>query len=348
MAKIICAYSSLELSVSHFPMYLDQRECYHPIFTMKNRNLYSYYLSHYVQGKLDSTESYLLFLALLHSSELVEFRTAAIRTEQTDALIAQYLPDLFRVVNLISGIKHPSFSIPNLAITHDTRDLNNVKSWIRIWNEAYADFISGLAKSELKEKLSRRESGLEKLIKSPQISPEKYAPMLAAWASEAGAFPEFSILYEDGTEGTCAAYWRDIIVRCYKTENILAIPPKDLQELIDHCQENIDAGSIFSHALYAALEEGKSRQKNFFGIGDLISLSSENPGFRIIDIDNPRSIEDANIAVLIDTAPAFKPVRKDYVSDFQYLKAKSKYELSLQYRKESKITTDVIELNGGI
>jgi hypothetical protein len=336
MTKIICAYSGVEVRVDHFPLYLDSRECYHPIFAISPKKLYQYY-SHHIQNKLTQTESYLLFLALLNSTELIDWRVPAKRTEETASLVAQYLPDLYKAVVQISGIKHPSFSIPNIAITPDTHTLTNVKYWIKTWNEAYEDFITGLAKSDLKSKLARREAGLEKLIKSPQISPEKYAVTLAVWASEAGQFPDFEIPYEDGSIGTLSAYWQDIIVRCYKTENILAIPPRDLQELTEHCQEHIDAGSIFSHHLFAALEEGKSRQSNFFGIGDMIALSAENPGFRIIDVNNPKSVEDANLAVLIDTAPSHKPERKDFSSDFQYLKAKMKYELSLQYSSQKPV-----------
>lgn len=338
MAKIICAYSGVEVKVEHFSVYLDSRECHHPIFAIPSKKLYPFY-SKYAQGQFTETESYLFFLALLKSTDLLDWRVPAKRTESTASLVANYLPSLFNTVVKISGIKHPSFSIPSIAVTYDTNDMSNVKAWISTWNSAYEDFITGLAKSDLKEKLAKRESGLEKLIKSPQINPTKYAPLLAKWAAVAGNFPLFETHFSDGTIGTLSDYWQDIIVRCYNTENILAIPVKDLQELITHCEDNVDSGTIFSHHLFAALEEGKSRQSNFFGMGDMISLSAENPGFRILDSN--ASVEDANLAVMIGSAPLTKPERKDYISDFQYLKAKSKYEVSVMYTQTKKETGGV-------
>lgn len=334
MAKILCAYSGISFKTEHFSsLHLESRECYHPIFALPPKKLVIYYQK-WVASELDSTESYLLFLALLASTELVEFRVPVKKTEETASLVANHMPALFQAVTKLAGIKHPRFSVPSIAITPETCTLSNIKYWIQTWNTCYVDFLSGLGREELRSKLARREAGLEKLIKSPQIKPEKYAGLLAAWAAEAAAFPEFTVLDSSNNECTLSAYWQDIIVRCYRTENILSIPAKDLKELTEHCEEHIEAtGSLFSYHLFAALEEGKSRQTNFFGLGDMMALTADNPGFRVLD--SKTSVEDANIAVLIDSAPISKPERSHYASDFQYLKAKSKWELAAKYVKTS-------------
>lgn len=224
--------------------------------------------------------------------------------------------------------------MPSIAITPETSTLSNIKYWLTTWNTCYIDFLSGLGREELRSKLARREAGLEKLIKSPQIKPEKYANLLASWAAEAGNFPEFMILNQENEQVSLSTYWQDIISRCYRTENILAIPAKDLAELTTHCEEQIEAtGSIFSYHLFAALEEGKSRQTSFFGLGDMMALTSDNPGFRVLD--SKTNVEDANISVLIDTAPMSLPARADYSSDFQYLKAKTKWELAVKYAAQT-------------
>lgn len=333
MAKILCAYSGISFKVEHFPVTLESRECYHPVFAIPPKKLVIYY-QQWVAGKLTETESYLLFLALLNSTELIEWRVPVKQTEEIASLVANHMPSLFQTVTKLSGIKHPRFSVPTIAITPDTSTLNNIKYWLSTWNTCYIDFLSGLGREELRSKLARREAGLEKLIKSPQIKPEKYAGLLAAWAAEAGNFPEFMTLDSNNEHVSLSTYWQDIIVRCYRTENILAIPAKDLAELTAHCEEHIEAtGSIFSFHLFAALEEGKSRQTSFFGLGDMMALTAENPGFRVLD--SKTNVEDANISVLIDSAPISKPNRTDYPSDFAYLKAKTKWELAVKYSDSS-------------
>lgn len=332
MAKILCAYSGISFKVEHFPVVLESRECFHPIFAIPYKKLVIYYQK-WAAGELTETESYLLFVALLNSTELVEFRTSVRMTEETASLVANYMPNLFQTVTKLSGIKHPRFSVPSIAITPETSTLSNIKYWIQTWNTCYTDFLSGLGREELRSKLARREAGLEKLIKSPQIKPEKYAALLAAWAAEAGSFPAFMTLDSNNEQVTLSEYWQDIIARCYRTENILAIPAKDLAELTSHCEEHIEStGSIFSYHLFAALQEGKSRQTSFFGLGDMMALTAENPGFRVLD--SKTNVEDANISVLIDSAPISKPSRIDYPSDFAYLKAKTRWELAVKYSEQ--------------
>lgn len=342
MAKVICALSGLEFKVEHFPCLLDSRECWHPVFDIPAKQLPRFY-NKYVRGELTETDSYLLFLALIRSSELVDWRVPIKMTEKTASIVANNMEHLFNTTAKIAGIKHPAFAVPQIAITQDTCTLDNIRYWLSTWDDAYVDFLSGLKSEEYRTKLVRRETALEKLIKSPQLNPAKYARILAGWASEAGTFPDFTISYENGETAALSEYWQDIIVACYNTENIMSVPPKDLQELIDHCESNIDSGTIFSHQLFAALEEGKSRQSNFFGFGDMKALSSDNPGFRILDAET--SVEDANLLILINSAPENKPERKNYPSDFAFLKAKSKYDMAQKYKQTPPDTPEIGESN---
>ena len=170
--------------------------------------------------------------------------------------------------------------------------------------------------------------------------------MLASWASEAGQFPQFHMRSPvTGVDTTCSEYWKLIITKCYSSESILAIPEHDLQELLDHCEENIEAGSIFSFHLFSTLREGRDRQKNFLGIDFSMNLSSANPGFRILSPDT--DMEDAAIQLLIDTAPKELPLRKDYPTAFAFLKAKIKFDTASKYIQKQEIlvetTTTLLE-----
>jgi hypothetical protein len=332
--KILCAYSGLEYQVEHIPSYLQGTGEVHPVFSIPQKKLFSL-LPKWASGELTDTDNYLLFLAFLHSTELVRWSCPVLRTNQTASLIQNNMQGLAGMVGRINAIKHPSFALPQFVISQQTRTLDNVKYWIQIWETQYQDFLSGLKDEEARSKLSRRESALEKLIKNPSINPSKYAGMLATWASEAGKFPLFRMRSPmNGENTTCCDYWKEIIKRCYSSESIMAIPEADLSELLEHCEEYIEAGSIFSFHLFSTLREGKDRQKNFLGLDFSMNLSAENPGFRILDADS--NIEDAAIQLLIDTAPKELPKKQDYPTSFAFLRAKMKWDTAERYRTQVK------------
>lgn len=345
MAKVICAYSGITFDVQYFPVKLQNREACHPLFLLSPAKLHGYYQL-WLEQKLDSTESYLLFLATLRNTNLIDWRVPVCRTEHTASIVATYMPALFRISSKLQNIKHPSFSVPNIAITPDTATLDNVKYWLATWEAAYEDFLAGLRNDELRSKIARREAALEKLIKSPQIAPHKYANLLASWAADAGEFPQSIITNPQGQQVTISEYWQDIIKRCYRTESMLSIPEDDVNELIEHCEEYIDIGTIFSHHLFATLEEGVSRIRSLFG-ESFSSFSAENPGFRILNTEPSASgktnIEAINLAILVDSAPKKEPIPSEYPSMFKFLQAKSKWDLAQKYKTVNSSNTESTE-----
>lgn len=320
--KILCKYSGIEFNCDHFPGHLTQREYFHPIFSMTLPKLWKYF-PRWQNGELTETDSYLLFIAYLNATEMVEFRTACKRRSNTAQIIQANMESLFYTIGKIVTIKHPKFTVPRLVISHDTADLSNVRYWIQTWEQSYADFLDGMKNQELHSRLMRKEQGLEKLIKNPSLNPKKYAHLLASWAAESAAFPEFDMIDNIGQQTTCSEYWQEIIVKCHTDVNIISIPEKDLAELIEHCEENLDGGSIQAHQLFVTIRQGMDTLKGFFSIG--------SPSFSILG-DND-SVGDVNLQLLIDSAPLESPKRTDYANEFQFIKAKMKYNLSLEQVK---------------
>ena len=104
----------------------------------------------------------------------------------------------------------------------------------------------------------------------------------------------------------------------HKCRIYIYIPSKDVQELLEHCEEYIDAGSIYAHHLFKILKEGMKKQQGFLGLGDFT--------FSIISEDT--SAEQANRIAIIQNAPTEAPRRIDYPSQFAYLKAKLAFEMA--------------------
>jgi len=316
MAKILCSYSSLYYQCEHFPIHLTQGESHHPIFDAPLKKLWKIFPK-WQAGELDAVSSYLYYLSLLKSTELVEFRVAAAYTENTDRIVASNMESLFSVISQILSVRNPRVVFPRFVISPDTKSLSNSKHWIELWKSVYEDFINGLKSEDTRTNLQRREAALERLIKNPALKPERYAHLLAQWAAIAGNFPE-SLTTVNGNSIPLSEYWQDIICKCYKQTDIIQIPESDLVELLEHCETEIDLGSIFSYQLFNTLREGLETIQGFFGIG--------SPTFSILGNDS--DVGDSNLQLLIASAPISEPKRIDYPTEFAFIKARMKWALA--------------------
>ena len=331
--KILCSFSSIEFNVDHFPGTFYSRELAHPIFSLPQKKLVGY-AGKWAGGQLTATDSYLLFLALLRSSDLIDWRVPVSKCEQTDSIVANNMEALLRTVIKLNTVSDPSEVFPHYAISNDTRFLTNVQYWIQNWDHCYNEFKSGYKSAHESAVLIRRENALTRLIKNPHRPVSSYAGELAHWASQAGNFPTFSIISPFGSslgqQISCSEFWKEIITRCTRNEYIFSIPDKDLAELVTHCEENIPIGSIHSHALFKVLRDAATRKKVFLDIGDPDIKSSYTL------LSGSQSVEDANMKALIDSAPTEEPVREHYPSQFQYTRAKLRWDMAKKFGSSTK------------
>lgn len=328
--KILCRLSGVEFVVEHFPGTFHSREANHPIFQLEQKRLLSY-LGKWSGGELTTTDSYLLFLALLNSTELVHFRTPVYRTPQTDSLIAQNMESLARSIIKMNAVRSAEKTFPSYVISPDTRELTNVKYWIENWISGYDDWRSGYKSAHDSAKLIRREQALERLIKNPHKRVQEYAGQLADWASIAGEFPQYSVKSPfSGLEISLSEYWQQLIVRCTRSEQLFSIHRPDLEELLEHCEDKVSAGSIYAFNLFKVLRAAMEKQRNFLGLGD------QDLGKTTYTLlDQSSSVEDANIKMMIDSAPTEKPRRDQYPKLFDFMRANARWEMAQRYKKDS-------------
>lgn len=320
--KVLCGISSIEFNVEHFPGSLYSRETVHPIFHLPQKKLLSY-LSKWSGGELTSIDSYLLFLALLNSSELVEFRVPVFRNERTDSVIANNMEYLAKTVIKLNTVSTPSFNFPSFAITTETRYLDNIHYWLDNWDAAYQDFLDGYSKEYKSRQLIRREQALEKLIKSPFKPAKTLANQLADWAVIAGEFPTYLVNNPfTGLQISMADYWRIIIQKCSVDEFTLAIPKWDIEDCLEHCEINIPVGTIHSNALFSCLRRAIEKQENYLGKGDMSKLAD----FKFVSPNDVKEFE--SIQKMIDDAPLTEPTVGEYPKRLDYLKAKARWDMA--------------------
>ena len=212
MAKIICGISDIPIIIPHVPMTLSRREYNHPIFYLPQRKLLGLY-STYTKDHLTDIDSYLLFLALLKSTDSVEFVVPAQITSSTAHLIAANIGQLVNIIWQTNAIRHPSFKQPRFFIRADTANLDNIKIWIASWQKNIDDFKSGIDRDSEIRKLKKVEDKLARLIHSPEAGNIRLASAVAEWADKAACFP---ISKKDA--------WKLIIRKCYNLEAMFSTP----------------------------------------------------------------------------------------------------------------------------
>jgi hypothetical protein len=339
MARITCSYSGVVFNCEHMPTSLGSHEYHHPLFSVPQKKLLTL-VKEWAANKLSPTESYLLYLALLHSTDLIIWRTSARFTDKTLQIIGNNMEHLAQMVGKINLIKHPSFVLPKMAITYDTGDLGTTFYWIQNWHANYRewmdDFIDARKREEIKEKVERREHSLERLIKTPQADSTKVAGILSEWAAMTGDFPEsltqhpFKKIKNQPIDLTISDYWQEIITACVNESRVWQYPKQDIEELIEHCEENIEHGTIHAHALMKLLRNGLKKRTDYMGFGD-IDLAGKTTQFKLLDAS--ASVEDANLIAAIQSAPEKEPKRENYPSAGAYLRAKLNWDMKLRSEK---------------
>lgn len=319
--KILCAKSGILFKVEYFPFTSDNASMVHPVFEIPQHKLLSL-VPKWTKGELNQVDTYLYFLSLLDSTGQVEFRTHCKPTEETIQILSNNLENLIQIVGAMNCIKHPEFVVTRICITKENNSLDNVHYWLQTWQQNIDDFKQGYANQELRQSIVKRELALEKLIKTP-YKDTQLAAQIASWAELAGAFPQFETITPFGLI-SIAEYWKLIIRKCMKAESIFSIPTKDIVELIEHCEDNIEHGTIYAHTLMSILREGRDKQNSFLGLGSL-DFDSSSQSFVLLDSND--SVEKANFDLLVQTAPIIEPKLTDYPTRFEWLKAHTKWKL---------------------
>lgn len=324
MAKVLCSFSGIEFKCEHLPIVLTGRETAHPVFFLPTKKLLGVY-SKYLEGTLSPSEEYLLFLAYLNGSELVEFRVPAKYTENTQALIAKNFDKLVQVITNIQTIHNPKFSLAKIAITPATSTLDNVHHWIENWESSYNQFLKGQDDRKLIDNLQVLEAKLQRLTNAQTATMQgKYNTTLAEWAAKAFKFPEF-LIDDNGRLITLANYWKLIIKCCQNQDKIFQFPREDIEELRNHIIEYIDCVPKWGIDLLGIVEDGIELHKNFLGLGDIDLARSSTTYTMLTEID---TVQTANLQAIIQSAPKQEPIESEYPTRFSYLKAKMNWNLA--------------------
>lgn len=344
--RLICAYSGVEFSTTYFGGLRDIKSV-HPIFELSTKQLLSR-TADFFKPETDRMERRLQFLALLNSSGLIEWRMHATPSDQTILMHFEKLSKCLSWLDLYQyDTKHsrrigPQF--PKFAITPETKSLHNIKYWLNCWEDAREEYEHGTRRETLSKRIERRERALQKLIMDSTKNPEQFAWTLAQWAADSTDFPinqhvrlrkaDKSDPESEDTIITLREYWISIL--CNK--NLYEVRQEHLLHLESYLTENLEHGSIYAFNVLELVRGKLKKQNASLGFDDIFSAEElqriqESP-FSIIPTD---TVEQANVLSIAATAPAKEPARAEYADNFQYLKARAKWQIAQSLKaKQSK------------
>lgn len=331
--KVTCAKSGIKFKCEWFPAKLDDGEVSHPIFQIKQQDLFKY-LPRILGGSdaFGPEDSYLYFLALLNATGRIRWNYSAVYTQRTQSLIANNLEKLAKVSSAITSIHHPKFNPPIISISKDSCNLESVGDWIDVWDEYVHDWLKTLSNARDREVIKDQESRILQLVQSQSAYKKiRYAKALATWASQAGSFPSFAIPHPfTERQVPLSQYWQEIIVDAVDGKSIQFYPEQDITELLNHCYDNINVlNSDLAHKLFDCLKAGAQASIAILDDGDSWHAASHT--FKILEGSaEQKAVKDE----IILTAPKMVPKPEEYGKKSDYLKALLQFQFAQRVKSQ--------------
>lgn len=326
-ANLICAKSGLVFTCQFMPVSLGAGEIVHPFFNVSTRTLLAQ-ASRWANGRMSAEETYLYYLALFDSSDLIVWRHAARFTPETMAIIESSMENLIKVIGKLEIYERHAKDLPHFTIDYDTSDLANMPYWITAWDDAIEESKSNYRTIDEIYEEQAREQTLERLIRSPfRNSDSSLARKLAEWAASAGRFPSFLTPAPNGKNIPCSMLWKEIIRACVDDDRVANIPRNDLEELINHVIDNIPQGTIFAAKLLEFLRAAQNKKLDMESLGlENADLAGQKTSFQIIHTQGQKT--HAVLNAIASTAPSREPQRKDFPNLVSFVRAKSAWTLA--------------------
>lgn len=297
----------------------------HPIFQLPLKALIMQHLQAYTLGKLPDQDLHLLGCALVNHFP-VEWR-APLRVSKC---LSYWKQNIERLATIITKLDPKRFEeLPSYVISSQTQDLGSFNVYLE--SVLSARELSGgqdwhAGQEDLELQILRTIRSSMQQAKSKKLLPE----LIADWAVEVGNFPDMKIQLANSTI-PLSQYWRHMIVEVFRTDSPVSILSSDitrddLDELIEHLEENLELGSIHSMTLMRKLREARSvidefRPRRLEDLEDPIAALLEDSKVSFMEVSVPSSSEPK-------TYLPGEPRRESFTTMAAYLQAKISWKKS--------------------
>lgn len=316
--KLICPYSG----ISYTTIGYGHGRAPHPIFYIPIKTLVQQQLEPFMIGKLDRIETHLLGCALLQKLPILWQCTIYIDNwepvwptfiDKLAAIALSYDP---RKLEQLPQFRLDNYNSDPKAVTFYVKQLNEVSLGIGASATRYDNGESIGALRLLRNAINNVDSG----AKLPII--------MSNWAATVGHFPNTTFPIS-GSTASCmklSEYWKHIIRLAFSSispmdilnrEDGIRIEAADIEELLEHCEQYIEYGSLHSIVLFKKLRHANlivselrsgiatphPTPQDKYGISDNISdTSTAMSGPKLSDYRNIKEFLAAKRAIALREA----------------------------------------------
>jgi hypothetical protein len=339
MSQIICPISGEILLKSDLLLGMNFR-CIHPFLQAKKEIILSPDIIFRFQFAKSEREKRLYYLAILNTSELVDFRCPA----QPNAWIME--ATFFELATLVQWIDYAKYQqasrgdkgkikFPRYAIDRENRELKNIGIWLGEIRDIRNLFIKKSEDEDLKKELIAKAADIEREWKRASVFGQAFTPLLAKWALEMA-----------GVEEGMYDIWKEMLLT--PLEDAWTLNKKDLEELLDHFQAelpiNNDSVNIVLKQIKLLMgknSEGYEESWVFVEPDEELAAArkalamkdgNEQAAQQVEGDEHPAPMN--NNDVIIDIGP--EPLRHQFSKSWEYTRAKAKYEMLKREAKNGK------------
>jgi len=330
--RVTCRYTGLSFTSSSFSKVRFVGE--HPLINAPLDTLLSR-TANWAKGELTDVEKYILFVALLKSTDLVTFN---VPVQPRRHIVTSCMEKLIKCAAWIGFMRTKTY-LPGYVVNPENSHLPNLHLWLESLEEAKTAFQSSYWTISQREKLEARNNALERMIRSANRNDLRYAGLLADWALTASKA-------DVRLDKEMLAYWRAIFRA--RGNEFANIPLDDMKDVEDYMVLNLDSykSGIFAREtlFHIRKQVAKKETGDFFGILDYDTYNVdmqdalENP-FKILPND---TVAHQTIKKIAADAPETMPERKNFSSSFEYLREVAKYNIAMRARKSIIETIDAV------
>lgn len=288
----------------------------HPIFQLSLQALLGQNLDPFTTGRLTPTETHLFGCALLDKLPIIWERPLIESVcipywkrhiEQLATIVARHDPTKYRY-------------LPKYKIADYNCDLSTLANYLAATDRAILEYreqdnIPDYLKNQTEEMILKLLRNSVHKATNTRALPK----LMADWARDAAMFPRTQISLRDGKKYTVADHWHEVVTRIFAAQHPVHILSEDItlgdiSELVDHCEEHLDIGSIHSLALLKKLREVQVVLHEFKN--DIREKQNS------MEVMQGLASEDTTPALVNKVYKEGEPRREDYASIMAFTRAK--------------------------
>lgn len=323
-----CPISGIRWHADYMTTQGAQVSC-HPIFYLTQRELYQLAIKDFWVSRYNKMDNYLITLALLNSTSLVEWHAPATPTKDAHMRALRQLPALLDIIDAMNACERlpaalrPTF--PRIVINQENNNLSCLSTHIEVWQTVILETRANIKDVRSENELRISESRFMAALYDANINGRRLGIIASRWLTATLDWhPVADMLWRKMiiTAASASKYNNDD--NRLKIANYYTIG--DWEQLENYLMDNLEHGTTFSAILMQWIAIAKTTIQAQYARGQSVDINGNLTIDRAID-----SPENNAILRLIDDSPTAQPLPAEYKSKLDYLKALAKYNAAKNY-----------------